>query len=119
MGVTYVSDHLRQTDSTTRWPSKTGDSDQCSFFNGCTTNAFQFTVRSVVPGDYPALETVVKNVVKEKQQFERLVVSKEKLLEMFHVSTFFSGVNGILHLILLYLCIVQQIQGTSHQDQNP
>ena len=42
--------------------------------------------RSVVPGDYPALETVVKNVVKEKQAFERLVISKENLLKMFAVS---------------------------------
>ena len=40
----------------------------------------------IVPGDYNALETLFKNAVKEKQPFERLVVSKEKLLEMFAVS---------------------------------
>ena len=36
-------------------------------------------------GDYPSLETLAKNVVKEKQKFERLVISKENLLEMFAV----------------------------------
>ncbi|KAF8314414.1 tars protein [Clavulina sp. PMI_390] len=39
--------------------------------------------RNIVPTDFPALETLVKGAVKEKQPFERLVVSKEKLLEMF------------------------------------
>lgn len=38
--------------------------------------------------DYPALETLAKNVVKEKQKFERLVVTKEQLLEMFAVRFF-------------------------------
>lgn len=37
----------------------------------------------VTQGDYPALETLAKNAVKEKQPFERLVVSKPDLLEMF------------------------------------
>jgi len=31
------------------------------------------------------METVVKQIVKEKQPFERLEVSKEDLLEMFKV----------------------------------
>lgn len=39
----------------------------------------------VTPADYPALETLVKSVVKEKQKFERLIVSKENLLKMFAV----------------------------------
>lgn len=42
--------------------------------------------RPIVPSDYNALETLFKNAVKEKQPFERLVLSKEKLLEMFAVS---------------------------------
>lgn len=41
--------------------------------------------RPVVNGDYPALEKVSELAIKEKQKFERLVVSKEKLLEMFYV----------------------------------
>ena len=41
--------------------------------------------RTVTPADYPGLETLSKNAVKEKQKFERLVMKKEDLLEMFHV----------------------------------
>lgn len=41
--------------------------------------------RPVTNADYPALEKLSEQAVKEKQKFERLVVSKEKLLEMFHV----------------------------------
>lgn len=39
--------------------------------------------RPVTTTDYPILEKVVDKVVKEKQKFERLVVPKETLLEMF------------------------------------
>lgn len=35
--------------------------------------------------DYPALEKLTDLAVKEKQKFERIMVSKEKLLEMFGV----------------------------------
>jgi threonyl-tRNA synthetase len=39
----------------------------------------------VVNADYPAIEKVSDLAIKEKQKFERLVVSKETLLEMFAV----------------------------------
>ncbi|KAK7051098.1 threonyl-tRNA synthetase [Paramarasmius palmivorus] len=39
--------------------------------------------RPVVEADYPALEKLSEMAVKDKQKFERLVVSKEDLLEMF------------------------------------
>ncbi len=39
--------------------------------------------RMVRQEDFPALETLIKTAVKEKQPFERVVVSKENLLEMF------------------------------------
>lgn len=39
--------------------------------------------RAVTPADYPNLEAVVKTAVKEKQNFERLELPKEALLEMF------------------------------------
>ncbi|KAI0729485.1 hypothetical protein C8Q72DRAFT_884263 [Fomitopsis betulina] len=39
--------------------------------------------RVVQNSDYPALEKITDMAVKEKQKFERIVVSKEKLLEMF------------------------------------
>ncbi|CAL1709640.1 unnamed protein product [Somion occarium] len=39
--------------------------------------------RPVTNADYPNLEKLTDAAIKEKQKFERLVVSKEKLLEMF------------------------------------
>lgn len=39
--------------------------------------------RSVSQSDYPALETVAKGIIKEKQRFERLEMSKADLLKMF------------------------------------
>ncbi|KAF9912563.1 threonyl-tRNA synthetase [Linnemannia zychae] len=44
--------------------------------------------RVVSQSDYESLETVAKNVIKEKQPFERLEVSKEDLLEMFKHNEF-------------------------------
>lgn len=41
--------------------------------------------RQVLPTDYPALEKVSDKAIKDKQKFERLVVPKETLLEMFSV----------------------------------
>ncbi|XP_065215301.1 threonine--tRNA ligase 1, cytoplasmic isoform X2 [Planococcus citri] len=38
--------------------------------------------------DFPVIEGIVKNIVKEKQPFERLVVKKETLLEMFKYNQF-------------------------------
>jgi len=40
----------------------------------------------VTHADYPLLEKVAGNAIKDRQKFERLLVSKDKLLEMFHVS---------------------------------
>ncbi|KAI0293901.1 Threonyl/alanyl tRNA synthetase, partial [Russula brevipes] len=42
--------------------------------------------RVITNADYPLLEKVVESAIKDRQKFERLVVSKDKLLEMFHVS---------------------------------
>jgi threonyl-tRNA synthetase len=44
------------------------------------------TDRPVSSSDYPSLEKVADSAIRDKQKFERLVVSKEKLLEMFNVS---------------------------------
>ncbi|KAL1918484.1 uncharacterized protein VTP21DRAFT_3144 [Calcarisporiella thermophila] len=44
---------------------------------------FGLNERVVSPQDYPSLETIAKNIVKEKQPFERLEMTKEELLEMF------------------------------------
>ena len=42
----------------------------------------------VSPNDFPAVETVIKKIVKEKQPFERLEIKKEDLLKMFEVLIF-------------------------------
>ncbi|GAA5824918.1 hypothetical protein JCM3770_002293 [Rhodotorula araucariae] len=44
--------------------------------------------RVVAQTDYEALETLAKGVVKDKQKFERLEVSKENLLKMFEYNPF-------------------------------
>ncbi|KAF9078566.1 tars protein [Rhodocollybia butyracea] len=44
--------------------------------------------RSVSNTDYPAIEKVSEMAIKEKQKFERLVVSKENLLKMFHYNKY-------------------------------
>jgi threonyl-tRNA synthetase len=44
--------------------------------------------------DYPALEKLSEGAIKEKQRFERLVVSKENLLKMFEVR----GLQGVCPL---------------------
>ena len=52
--------------------------------------------RAVVNSDYPALEKVADLAIKEKQKFERLVVPKETLLEMFGVRLLYTRIywNG-------------------------
>ncbi|KAJ9060461.1 threonyl-tRNA synthetase [Entomophthora muscae] len=44
--------------------------------------------RAVSQTDYPSLEGLAKGIVKEKQPFERLIVTKEDLLEMFKHNKF-------------------------------
>ncbi|TFK75637.1 threonyl-tRNA synthetase [Pluteus cervinus] len=44
--------------------------------------------RPVTSSDYPLLEKISESAVKEKQKFERLVVSKENLLKMFHYNKY-------------------------------
>lgn len=52
-----------------------------------TTEGFFYEMsledRTVVPTDFPSLEALVRDAVKQRQKFERLVISKENLLEMF------------------------------------
>ena len=53
--------------------------------------------------DYPALEKISESAIKDRQKFERLVVPKETLLEMFGASTsvflFRSSCNNIAGLV--------------------
>jgi len=43
---------------------------------------------NVSDNDFPVLEELVKKIVKEKQPFERLVMKKSDLLEMFKYNEF-------------------------------
>ena len=51
------------------------------------TGAFSLAAwnRQVSSNDYPSLDSLTKSIVKEKQPFVRLVMTKEELLEMFKV----------------------------------
>ncbi|XP_046398600.1 threonine--tRNA ligase 1, cytoplasmic isoform X2 [Ischnura elegans] len=44
--------------------------------------------KQVTNGDFPVIENLMKNIVKEKQPFERLEMKKEDLLEMFKYNQF-------------------------------
>ncbi|KAL3866804.1 hypothetical protein ACJMK2_044072 [Sinanodonta woodiana] len=44
--------------------------------------------KQVSSSDYPAIESLMKQIVKEKQPFERLEMKKEDLLEMFKYNKF-------------------------------
>ena len=44
--------------------------------------------RQVSSNDFSAIESLVKNIIKEKQPFERLVLTKSQLLELFKHNPF-------------------------------
>jgi len=46
------------------------------------------TDRNILESDLPALETVSKSAIKDRQKFERLVLPKETLLEMFRYNKY-------------------------------
>ena len=69
--------------------------------------------RPVVNTDYPVLEKVADMAIKEKQKFERLMVPKETLLEMFGVRA-----SDLSFVAMLMCCIVQQVQEVYHRDQD-
>ncbi|XP_041081965.1 threonine--tRNA ligase 1, cytoplasmic-like isoform X1 [Polyodon spathula] len=68
------------------------------FYGGCLCygppieNGFYYDMylddRSVSSNEFPLLETLCKSVMKEKQPFERLEISKETLLKMFKYNKF-------------------------------
>ena len=66
----------------TRWQLTIGDTVVFLL-----TNRFLcYNGRVVTNADYPLLEKIADSAIKDRQKFERLLVSKENLLEMFHVS---------------------------------
>ncbi|KAM9311870.1 threonine--tRNA ligase 1, cytoplasmic-like [Gastrophryne carolinensis] len=69
-----------------------------NYYGGCLCygppieNGFYYDMfldnRGVSSNDFPTLESMCKAIIKEKQPFERLEVSKELLLEMFKYNKF-------------------------------
>lgn len=55
--------------------------------------------------DYSSLDTLTKNIVKEKQPFVRLELSKEDLLEMFKVPVLLS----VFFLVINYTCNIVRL----------
>lgn len=82
MAATYVLVPPRTMGSFMRWLLQIG----LWTFNS-SDDVLHF-LRPVTNADYPTLEKLSERAIKEKQKFERLVVSKEKLLEMFNVRVF-------------------------------
>ena len=68
-------------DFSMRWQSTIGN---ITFYHLSSESHDQ--PRVVTHADYPQLEKIAEHAIKDRQKFERLLVSKEKLLEMFHVS---------------------------------
>ena len=92
MVVIYVSVLRLMMDFFTRWLLRNGEYLLLLLllFSGAKPILNElFVYRPVTNADYPALEKVSESAIKEKQKFERLVVSKEKLLEMFNVRQLF------------------------------
>jgi threonyl-tRNA synthetase len=80
MGAIFALALRSMTDFTTKWRLLTGISSH--FPSICVLIPWRSPVTN---GDYPALEKLSEGAIKEKQRFERLVVSKENLLKMFEV----------------------------------
>jgi len=55
---------------------------------GVQVSFFQSVREQVSDNDFPVLEDLVKKIVKEKQPFERLVMKKSDLKEMFQYNQF-------------------------------
>jgi hypothetical protein len=83
MGVIYASDPRQMMVFSMRWESMIGNAASVwlSVRFLCAT-----LYRMVTNADYPLLEKIAESAIKDRQRFERLVVPKEKLLEMFYVS---------------------------------
>lgn len=63
------------------------------------------TDRNILESDIQPLEDLSKTVIKEKQKFERLVLPKETLLEMFKVRVY-SSLSTRSRLILINIFFI-------------
>lgn len=67
-----------------------------------------FVLRQVSSNEFSDLEALMKSAVKEKQQFVRLEVKKEDLLEMFKVCCLTWLWNCTVKLVCLFLSFAVQ-----------
>ena len=79
--------------------------------------SFRSASTSVKAEDFGALEALVQSAIKDKQKFERCIVTKENLLEMFKVSR----AGGWQRGAATDACPtpVQQIQAAHHLVEDP
>ena len=73
-------------------------------------------IRAVMSADYPVLEKLSEMAIKDKQKFERIVVPKETLLEMFGVSFFILQHSDIM---LIRFASTTNIRSTSLRPKYP
>lgn len=102
---------LRRMGSSTRWPWKTGE-----YICRLATRENSSDFRAVMSADYPVLEKLSEMAIKDKQKFERIVVPKETLLEMFGVSL------SILHpsdIMLTHCVSTTNTRSTSSRPRYP
>lgn len=67
-------------------PLESGHLKKWEYQNNYISFACVFLFRSVSSTEFPLLENRCKNIIREKQAFERLEVKKEILLDMFKVN---------------------------------
>jgi threonyl-tRNA synthetase len=68
---------------------------------------------AVSVNDYPSLEKLSEGAIKEKQKFERLVISKENLLKMFEVCSSTIPQANSADIVP----VVQQVQEVPDRDE--
>ena len=77
--------------------------------------------RQVSSHDYSVIENKIKGIVKEKQTFERLVITKENLLKLFEVSFVFFCCSCQAECEkkgcdVIVLCYIQNSEGPDQTD---
>ena len=92
--ATYVSVPQQMKGFSMRWVSQIGLSTRY-----CSVVKVLYLSRPVTNADYPVLEKLSESAIKDRQKFERLVVSKEKLLEMFNVPFPFHSFQTYAHTL--------------------
>jgi hypothetical protein len=103
--------HQQMTASSTRWLLRIGTELPHLHYR-----IVHVRCRAVTTADYPALEKVSESAIKDKQKFERLVVPKETLLEMFAVRV----ISFVVSILWVYSqCSIINIKNTLSKRRYP